>query len=489
MLLASTILFGIGPSSDVRAANSGVLTGWGTNPMQGAAYTVLALPTGQSVPQLKIAFSGLPTGQSVLQLTIAFSGIGSSATAYCGVGPSNGANYPPTAQNQYSWIPKWGFDMTHAQGTTTVSLSCTTTAVLVAVNGGGSPTLSVPGVATASPTSSTIVSTATTAKSTATTVPSTATTGPPTATTGPGATSTVGDAGNTCGNVGDGAVDQHGISVDAWAPGLRIACGFKGYENGDNPMPAGTHLPAPRPFRFDSAVVMHEAVFGFKVYYRKGSEAPPGYGGANGCGDVRVILHQGGSVAGFTTQFHTYQFALDQCDAAGNHHIIDVAGRIDTGPLFLRHNPDSQRPPNANKTTADTLSCNGTTTFICATVWYSFFNYALPGAGNTGWSHMGFLIENPVTLYDVANPANVHLTGNDGTTTMLRDNQFYVPAHTGACWSTLFNTVSQVNEVVSPGTAGAWTNCADPYFSETQRLEPSYGVDHAHNVPGIKYPN
>ena len=62
---------------------------------------------------------------------------------------------PPQVQDQYGWIAKWGFDMTHAQGTTTVSLSCTTTAVLVAVNGGSAPTISVPGVATASPTPST----------------------------------------------------------------------------------------------------------------------------------------------------------------------------------------------------------------------------------------------------------------------------------------------------------------------------------------------
>lgn len=473
MLVASTILVGIGPPSDVSAANSGTLTGWGTNPMEGAAYTLLTLPAEQVVTRL----------------TIAFAGTAHDATAYCGV--TSGVHAPPQVQDQYGWIATWGFDMTHAQGTTTVSISCTTTAILVAVNGAPAPTISVPGVATVSPTPSTAtttVSTATKTLSTATTIPSTATTGPPTATTGPGATSTAGDAGNTCGNVGDGSVDQNGVSVDTWAPGLRIACGFKGYENGDNPMPAGTHLPAPRPFRFDSAVVMHEAPFGFKVYYRKGSEAPPGYTGANGCGDVRVIMHQGGSVAGFTTQFHTYQFALDQCDAQGNHHIIDVAGRINTGVLDQRQNPDSQRA-QVDRLTATTLSCDGTTTFICATVWYAALNYALPGAGNTGWSHMGFLIENPITLYDVNNPTNVHLTGNDGSTTMLRDNQFYVPAHSASSWTCLFNTVSQVNEVVSPDTAGAWTNYADPWFSEVQRLEPSYGVDHAHNIPGLVYPN
>ena len=49
MLVASTILIGIGPSTDVSAANSGTLTGWGTNPMEGAAYTLLTLPAEQAV--------------------------------------------------------------------------------------------------------------------------------------------------------------------------------------------------------------------------------------------------------------------------------------------------------------------------------------------------------------------------------------------------------------------------------------------------------
>jgi hypothetical protein len=461
-LLLLAMVVGLRPtSSSASSTTTGTLTGWAGNAMLGASYTML----------------NLDNATAITKLTIAFTGIGHMATAYCGVAAPS-THFPPTAQDAFSWIPKWGFDMTHAQGTTTVNLSCTTTALLVAVMGAPPPAISTPGAATNTVTASTN-----------TTVASTATNRPSTATSGPGATSTAGDAGNTCGNVGDGSVDQNRVSVDLWAPGLRIACGFAGYENGDNPMPAGTHLPAPRPFRFDSAVVAHEAVFGFKVYYRKGSEAPPGYQGTGGCGDVRVILHQGGSVAGMTTQFHTFQFALDQCDSAGNHHIIDVGGRIDTGPLFLRSLPDSQRPANANKTTADTLSCDGKTTFICATVWYSFFNYALPGANNTGWSHMGFLVENPITLYDDANPLNVHLTGNDGTTTMLRDNQWYVPAHSASDWWVLFNTVSQVNEVVSSGTAGAWQNHVDVWFNNVQTLEPSYGVDHAHPIRAIVYPN
>ena len=296
------------------------------------------------------------------------------------------------------------------------------------------------------------------------------------------------DAGNTCGDLGDGAVDQNGISVDVWAPGLRIACGFPGYENGDNPMPAGTHLPPPRPFRFTSGVVHNEAPFGFKVYYRPGSEAPAGFGGSNGCGDVRVIIHQGGSLHGFTTEFHTYQFAMDQCDAQGNHHIIDVGGRIDTGVLDQRQNPDSQRA-QVDRLTATTLSCDGQTSFICATVWYAAFNYALPGASNTGWSHMGFLVENPITLYDPANPMTLHLTGggNDGTTTMLRDNQWYVPGHTASDWCASFD--GSLNTVVACGSPSSWSMHVDPYYNEIQVLEPSSGVDHFHPIAGIQYPN
>jgi len=518
LLLLALLLFALNTSTAATATTSGTLTGWDGNAMLGASYTMLQLDASTTNPKL----------------TVQFSGIGSMADAYCGV--TSGVHYPPTAQDQYAWAPKWGWDMTHAQGTTTVTLGCTTKAILVAVMGAGSPTLSVPGVATSTPvaatatvavstattvppTATTIPSTATSAPSTATTVVSTATTVPSTATattaastattipptattvastattppttataTGPTATPTAGDGGSTCGNLGDGNVDQNGISVDVWAPGKRTSCAGQGYENGDNPMPVGTHLPAPRPFRFDSAVVMHESPFGFKVFYRPGSEAPAGYGGTGGCGDVRVIMHQGGSVTGMNTQFHTYQVAIDKCDAAGNHHILDVAGRINTGCLDLRSN-DPVRCDGPDRLTADTVSCNGTTTFICATVWYSFGDYTLPGGNGGGWNHYGFLIENPITLYDVANPTNIHLTGNDGSTTMLRDFQFWVPSHTAADWYVLFNTVTQQNEVVSAGTAGAWQNHVDLWYSDVQVLEPASGTDHHHDYPGIVFPN
>jgi hypothetical protein len=318
---------------------------------------------------------------------------------------------------------------------------------------------------------------------------STPTSIPPTSTPSSTPTGGNGTPAANCHDLGDGAVDQNGVSVDVWAPGLRRACGFLGYENGDNPMPAGTLMPPPRPFRFDYTVDHNEAVFGFKVYYRRGSEAPAGFGGTNGCGDVRVILHQGGGVAGFTTQFHTYQYTEVKCDAAGTPHIIDIGGQIDTGTLYLRSLPDSGRPAGPNRLTADILSCNGVTTFICATVWYSFFNFQLPGATNTGWSHMGFLVENPITLADPNNLSANHPGPGNGTTTMLRDVQRYIPAHSASDWWCMWNLSHQMNEVVPAGTPGAWQMHVDPFFTEYQALEPSSGTDHPHQVSGIVYPN
>lgn len=445
LLLCSLIVFG---STAASSTTSGTLTGWSGNTMQGANYALVTLDAPQSITAL----------------TITFSGSGQSATAYCGV--MSGAHYPPAVQDQYAWVPKWGFDHTHVTGKTTVNLGCTTQYVLVAVLGAPAPTISVAGGATNTP------------------LPPTATNTPvpPTATPTPSGQ-------NTCHDVGDGAVDQHGVSVDVWAPGLRIACGFAGYENGDNPMPAGTHLPAPRPFRFDSVVDHNEAVFGFKVFYRPGSEAPSGYGGVNGCGDVRVILHQGGAVSGFTTQYHTVQIAMDKCDTQGVHHILDIGGQIDTGCLDLRHNPDSQRC-QVDRLTADTLSCNGTTTNVCASVWYAAFGYRVPGGSYDAWHHFGFLVENPVTLYDVNNPAAVHLTGNDGSITMLRDHQFSVPPRSAVSdWWSLWNTTTHVNEVVPAGTPGAWQMHVDNFYYDLTVLEPASGTDHPHPIPGIRYPN
>jgi hypothetical protein len=107
---------------------------------------------------------------------------------------------------------------------------------------------------------------------------------------------------------------------------------------------------------------------------------------------------------------------------------------------------------------------------------------------------MGFLVENPITLYDIQNPMNVHLTGNDGTTTMLRDNQFEVPpSDHPASWWCLFNPQTGINDVVPAGTAGAWQMTVDGWFGannvEFKQYEPAYGVDHVHSVQGIVYPD
>lgn len=455
----------------VAGAGTPGTTTWAGN------YRVLDLGGGVHNPQVMVAW-----------------GTATSATLYCGV--TSGPHFPPQVGDQSAWVPAWS----GAQPPSTMfALTCDTDAILVAT--GAQPAvadLSIMGGAV-STSSATATSGTSTATSSPTPIPPTRTPAPVTATTSPTTIPTatmppmegMTDGGNTCGNLSDDpkAIDQNGVPLNRWAPGLRMGCGFGGFENGDDPNPPGSHLPAPRPFDFDRAVVSNESAFGFKVYYRTGSEAPDGYQGANGCGDVRVILHQGGSVHGFVTEFHTYQFATDVCDAAGGHHIIDVAGRIDTGPLFQRHLGDAARPEGPNRTTADTLSCDGATTWVCATVWYSFFNYALPGASNTGWSHMGFLVENPISLYDVNSPNTIHPGPGNGTTTMLRDNQWYVPAHTVADWWALFNPATQINEVVPAGTAGAWPMHVDTFFDNVETLEPSYGVDHYHPIAGIVYPD
>ncbi len=188
-------------------------------------------------------------------------------------------------------------------------------------------------------------------------------------------------------------------------------------------------------------------------------------------------------------EYHTFQYTEVRCDANGTPHIIDVGGQIDTGTLFARDRPDSERPDGPNRTTASTLSCNGSTTFICATVWYSFFNYALPGAGATGWSHAGLLVENPVALYNAADPMGYYKGTGDGTTTMLRDVQRYVPSHTSSDWCAMWNTSTHVNEVVACTTPGSWHQHVDMALNETQILEPASGTDHPHSVNGIVYPN
>jgi len=121
LLLLALLLFALNTSTAATATTSGTLTGWDGNAMLGASYTMLQLDASTTNPKL----------------TVQFSGIGSMADAYCGV--TSGVHYPPTAQDQYAWAPKWGWDMTHAQGTTTVTLGCTTKAIPRRGDGRGFP--------------------------------------------------------------------------------------------------------------------------------------------------------------------------------------------------------------------------------------------------------------------------------------------------------------------------------------------------------------
>jgi len=175
-----------------------------------------------------------------------------------------------------------------------------------------------------------------------------------------------GHGGGTCTGYGDNAVDQNGKSVDLWAPGLRIACGFGGYENGDNPMPPGTPFPAPRPFR---SIMGTEPVFGFKVFYL-------GADTATKCDDMRLIFHQGDAPGGRHVQFHSMQYAIAHCDANGTYlGYTDVAAFANTGGTEdvnpARPNGDNgQRPMKLVPTLADIQQ------YQVFEVWYAdFFIY------------------------------------------------------------------------------------------------------------------
>lgn len=437
--------------------------------------------TGTDTAGHTYGFEALSGPAKISGVTVAFAAGTTTAEIECDVAAPNPSHGQGNANNPYEWQSFWS--LTNPTGSVTVPVSCSTQWVRVRVGNSPPPTaISVQGTLAGGGTATTVTPTNTAVSGTNTAVPATNT-------PVPGGTGGTGTPAANCHDLGDGAVDQNGVSVDVWAPGLRKACGFLGYENGDNPMPAGTLMPAPRPFRFDYTVDHNEPVDGFKVLYRKGSEAPAGYSGTNGCGDVRVILHQGGAVSGFTTEFHTYQYTEVKCDAQGKPHIIDIGGQIDTGVLYPRSKPDSGRPSGPNRLTADTISCDQKTTYICATVWYSFFNFQLPGATNAGFEHMGFLVENPITLVDPNNVSVYHPGPGNGTTTMLRDVQRYMPAHSASDWWVMWDLASQMNKVVPAGTPGAWQVHVDPFFSEYQAIEPSSGADHPHPVNGIVYPN
>lgn len=165
-----------------------------------------------------------------------------------------------------------------------------------------------------------------------------------------------------CTGYGDNAVDQNGVSVDAWAPGLRKACGYA-YENGDNPMPAGTPFPQPRPFR----LIEHtEPVFGFKVFYI-------GANTATKCDDLRIIFHQGDGVGGRNVRFHSMQYAIAHCDASGNYlGYTDVAAYADTGGV-LDVNPAMPNGDNGTRPAKLAPTLTDVQQFLVFEVWYVEF--------------------------------------------------------------------------------------------------------------------
>jgi hypothetical protein len=425
-------------------------------PVGAASPLTGTFATGTDTNGNRYAFLALSALASISQVTVTFAPATATAVVECDVAPPNPHAGIGDPRNPSEWTPAWA--IAQPSGAVTVAPSCLTQWVRVSVGSGPAPlSLAVAGSSlNALPISRTIANPSASIGTTAppnvapdhthSTVPSSATqpvTAPPARSGGtsiapplptPSApTATPQPAPmvmNTCGDLGDGAVDHN------------------------------------------------EPVFGFKVFYRQTSP--------DHCGDVRMILHQGGDTHGFMTQFHTFQFALAVCDSQGNKQIIDVGGQIDTGSLFPRHLPDSERPSGPNRTTADTLSCDGVTTFICATVWYSFFTFGIPDQQD-GWIHLGSLVENPITLMNATDPTKAVLTGNDGTTTHLRDLQYFVDSGSQATWWVLFDRASGVNKVVPPGTPGAWQNRVDPGIA-VSILEHD-GVIHAHPVPGIRYPN
>jgi len=310
-----------------------------------------------------------------------------------------------------------------------------------------------------------------------------------------------------CHDLGDGAVDQHGVSVDVWAPGLRQACGFLGYENGDNPMPSGTPFDAPRPFRFDYTYDHNEVVYGFKVFYWNGD--------ADHCGDMRAIVHQGGDVHGISTRFHTFQFAIALCDGARNKHIIDVGGQADTGSLILESRPSDpigETGNGASRFTADIESCSGRPTPRegCYTRWYPSILFEVPGGGPDGSTGIGgatveFQVDRPITLADPNNLQRVVLTNNLGVSgwdgvsrTVSEWLVFNLKSGNQSTWWTTWDANQQRQVIVPAGTPGAWRMRMDGGISprgdgvNIANCEAGFGCDkrtHANPTSGIVYPN
>jgi len=281
-----------------------------------------------------------------------------------------------------------------------------------------------------------------------------------------------------CHDLGDGAVDQHGVSVDVWAPGLRQACGFLGYENGDNPMPSGTPFDAPRPFRFDYTYDHNEVVYGFKVFYY--------HGAPNGCGDVREILHQGGGTKGFSEEYHTYQVAIAQCTNNADRatmHIMDIGGQADLGCLLTRTEFNAtgetcQRPHSVGsqgeRITADTNTCQiATFTAGCITNWYPTINFSGPN-GVGGGVETTLIVNDPIALVDPADITRIVKTNDFSAGAAGQYNGvkrgmslllvYGVSSTTSQRWSSVWDATAHNQVTVPAGTPGAWPMRVDGGF-------------------------
>jgi len=281
-----------------------------------------------------------------------------------------------------------------------------------------------------------------------------------------------------CHDLGDGAVDQHGVSVDVWAPGLRQACGFLGYENGDNPMPSGTPFDAPRPFRFDYTYDHNEAVYGFKVFYY--------HGAPNGCGDVREILHQGGGTKGFSEEYHTYQVAIAQCSNNADRatmHIMDIGGQADLGCLLTRtefnatgetcqraHTDGSQ----GERITPDINTCrNAVFGADCITSWYPTINFSGPN-GVGGGVETTLIVNDPISLVDPADITRIVKTNDFSAGAAGQYNGvkrgmslllvYGVSSTTSQRWSSVWDATAHNQVTVPAGTPGAWPMRVDAGF-------------------------
>jgi len=347
---------------------------------------------------------------------------------------------------------------------------------------------------------------------------------PKTLETALGGTATSANGTTVCTDPGDGAVDQNGVSVDVRAPGVRRACGFMGYENGDNPMPPGTPFDIIRPFRFDSNYDHNEAVYGFKVFYYHGDPTTH-------CGDVREVLHQGGGTKGFAEEYHTYQVAIAQCSNNADRatmHILDVGGQADLGCLVTRtefnatgeicqrtHTPGSQ----GERITADTRTCHTAIAGAdCITTWYPTISFSGPN-GVSGGVETTLIVNDPISLVDPTDitrvvKTNDYAAGANGQYNGVKRGMslllvYGVSSSTSQRWSSVWDATSHKQVPVPAGTAGSWPMRVDAGFHadaagvtmQFNDERPSGFGDHTgtegastqrHSAPvstGIVYPN